>query len=104
MNQSRVRVLLVGAKGRMGKTIVDLAKSEPNIEIVAACDLGDAIAPAMKNSDVAIDFSHPNAIEEICRVAIEHRQPLIIGTTGHSTEQRQLIEKTARSVPLVFAS
>lgn len=99
-----VRVLLVGAAGRMGKTIVDLAKNDPKIDIVAQCDVGDAIEPAMKNSDVAIDFSHPDAIEEICRAALQHRQPLVIGTTGHSAGQRSAIEKAAKSLPIVFAS
>ena len=101
---NRVRVLLVGAKGRMGRTIVDLAKEEPNIEIAAECDLGDAITPAMEDVDVTIDFSQPGAIEEICSAATEHRHPLVIGTTGHSAEQRELIRTTARSVPVVFAS
>ena len=99
-----VRVLLVGAAGRMGKTIVDLARSDPKIDIVAQCDLGDAIAPAMKKSDVAIDFSHPAAIEGICHAALQYRQPLVIGTTGHSEEQRSAIEKAAKSLPIVFAS
>jgi len=99
-----VRVLLVGAAGRMGKTIVDLARNDPKIDIVSQCDLGDAIEPAMKKSDVAIDFSHPDAIEEICRVALQYRQPLVIGTTGHSAERRSVIEKTAESLPVVFAS
>ena len=99
-----VRVLLVGAAGRMGQTIVELAKKEPNIDIVAQCDLGDAIESAMKNCDVAIDFSHADAIEGICRAALRHRQSLVIGTTGHSAAQQQLIEKTARSLPIVFAS
>jgi len=99
-----VRVLLVGAAGRMGQAIVELAKKEPNIDIVAQCDLGDAIESAMKNCDVAIDFSHADAIEGICRAALRHRQSLVIGTTGHSAAQQQLIEKTARSLPIVFAS
>jgi 4-hydroxy-tetrahydrodipicolinate reductase len=99
-----VRVLLIGAKGRMGRTIVDLAQGEPNIDIVAQCDLGDAIAPAMQKADVTIDFSHADAIEETCGAAAEHRQPLVIGTTGHSPAQRELIEKTAQSVPIIFAS
>ena len=33
-----------------------------------------------------------------------HGKPLVIGTTGHSQEQRTIIEETARSVPVVFAS
>jgi 4-hydroxy-tetrahydrodipicolinate reductase len=99
-----VRVLLVGAAGRMGQTIVKLAKSEPNIDIVAQCDCGDAIEPAMKKCDVVIDFSHADAIEGICRAALPHRQPLVIGTTGHSPEQRRVIEKAAESLSIVFAS
>jgi 4-hydroxy-tetrahydrodipicolinate reductase len=102
--KSRVRVALIGARGRMGQTILDLAASDPKIDIVAQCDLGDAIDAAMKDCDVAIDFSNASSIEEVCRVASQHRKALVIGTTGHSTEQRQLIEKTAKSLPIVFAS
>jgi 4-hydroxy-tetrahydrodipicolinate reductase len=104
MKESRVRVLLVGSAGRMGKVIVDLAKREPNIEIAAQCDLGDDVAAAMQNCDVAIDFSQPGAVEEICRAALQGRHPLVIGTTGHSPEQRRIIEETAKSLPIVFAS
>ena len=104
MKNSRVRVLVIGAAGRMGKTISDLASGDPKIDIVARCDLGDLIEPPMKNCDVAIDFSHADAITEICRAALQHRKPLIIGTTGHSKEQHRLIEETARSLPIVFAS
>ena len=100
----RVRVLLIGAKGRMGQTIIELAKNDPKIDIVAQCDLGDAIEPAMKGCDVAIDFSNAGAIVEVCSAAVKHRKALVIGTTGHSPEQRQLIEKTAKSLPMVFAS
>jgi 4-hydroxy-tetrahydrodipicolinate reductase len=99
-----VRVALIGARGRMGQTIADLAKDDPKIDIMAQCDLGDAIEPAIKDCDLAIDFSHVGAIEEICAVAVQHRKALVIGTTGHSPEQRRLIEKTAGSLPIVFAS
>lgn len=104
MKRSPVRVLLIGAAGRMGKTVADLASEDPEIDIVARCDLGDPIEPAMKNCDVATDFSHADAIDEICRAASRHNKPLVIGTTGHSREQRQTIEEAARSVPIVFAS
>lgn len=99
-----VRVLLVGAAGRMGKTIADLAKTDPHIEIAAQCDLGDALDPAMGNCDVAIDFSHADAIDGICQAALQNRKPLVIGTTGHTAERRRTIEKTAQSLPIVFAS
>jgi 4-hydroxy-tetrahydrodipicolinate reductase len=104
MKNSRVRVLLIGAEGRMGKTINDLANGDSEIDLVGQCDLGDPIELAMKNCDVAIDFSNADAIREICAAASQHRKPLVIGTTGHSQEQRGLIEETSRSLPIVFAS
>jgi len=104
MKSSPLRVLLIGAAGRMGKTISDLAKNYPKIDIIARCDLGDPIEPAMRNCDVAIDFSHAGATTETCRAALQHRKPLVVGTTGHSTEQRSTIEETAQSLPIVFAS
>src|SRR5438445_7807352 len=104
MKQTQVRVALNGSRGRMGQIILNLAKNDPKIDIVAECDLGDEIEAAMKQCDVAIDFSNANAIEEICRVASQHQKALVIGTTGHSPEQRQLIETNAKSLPIVFAS
>jgi 4-hydroxy-tetrahydrodipicolinate reductase len=104
MKVSPVRVLLIGAAGRMGKTISDLASGDPKIDITERCDLGDPIEPAMKNCDVAIDFSHVDATTEICAAAVRRGKPLVIGTTGHSGEQRRIIEDTARSLAVVFAS
>jgi 4-hydroxy-tetrahydrodipicolinate reductase len=102
--KSRVRVALIGARGRMGQTILELAKNDAKIDIVAQCDIGDAIDSAFRDCEVAIDFSNANAIDEVCRTASKNRKALVVGTTGHSPGQRQLIEKTAKSLPIVFAS
>ena len=99
-----VRVTLIGARGRMGQTILNLAKNDPKIDIVEQCDIGDAIDAAFKDCEVAIDFSNASSIDEVCRAASQNRKALVIGTTGHSPEQRQLIEKSAKSLPIVFAS
>ena len=104
MKESPVRVMLIGAAGRMGKTVRELAQNDPEIQIAAQCDLGDSIEPAMENCDVAIDFSQADSIDEICRAASQHGKSLVIGTTGHSQQQRKTIEETARSIPIVLAS
>jgi 4-hydroxy-tetrahydrodipicolinate reductase len=104
MKELPARVLLIGAIGRMGKTISDLADGDAKIEIIARCDLGDSIESGMQKCDVAIDFSQADAITEICRVGLKHHKPLVIGTTGQSKEQRRIIEETAQSVPIVLAS
>jgi len=104
MKNSPVRVMLIGAVGRMGETVRELAQNDPEIQIAALCDLGDPIEPAMRNCDVAIDFSQADSVDEICRAALQHGKSLVIGTTGHSQQQRKTIEETAHSVPIVLAS
>jgi 4-hydroxy-tetrahydrodipicolinate reductase len=99
-----VRVLLVGSAGRMGQTIVEVAKGDAKIDIVALCDQGDPLEPAISHADVVVDFSHASSISEICRAAAKHRQPLVVGTTGHSEEQRQAMKKCAESTAIVLAS
>jgi 4-hydroxy-tetrahydrodipicolinate reductase len=84
--------------------VLDLAHSDREIEIAARCDLGDSIEPAMKNCDVAIDFSQADSIDEICRAALQHGKSLVIGTTGHSQQQCKTMEEAAHLVPIVLAS
>src|SRR5258708_29708673 len=104
MKNSPVRIILIGAAGRMGKTMLDLARSDREIEIAARSDLGDPIEPAMKNCDVAIDFSQADSIDEVCRAASQHAKSRVIGATDHSQQQRKAIEETSHSVPIVLAS
>ena len=98
---TKLRIALVGAAGRMGQAIADVAASE-NAEIVAKSDLGDEIALA--GAEVLIDFSHPDASRSICDSAIKSKVPLVMGTTGHSTKQRDEIAAAAKQIAVVFAS
>ncbi len=98
---TRLRIALVGAAGRMGQAVLGVAESE-GVEVVARTDLGDKIALA--DADVLIDFSHPDASHSICDAAIKSKIPLVIGTTGHSTKQRDEIAVVAKQIAVVFAS
>lgn len=97
-----LRVLLLGAKGRMGEAI---AAAAPKIdaEITAALDLGDDIAAHVGDCDVVIDFSHPNASEALSRACLAAKKPAVIGTTGHSKEERAAIEALVLYVPVVLS-
>jgi 4-hydroxy-tetrahydrodipicolinate reductase len=97
-----VRVLLVGAKGRMGQAITAAAEAA-NVIIIAGLDQGDDLAKEIGACDVVVDFSHPSATDEICRVCLGAGKPLVIGTTGHSNEERALLERTSKSLPVVFS-
>jgi len=102
--KAALRILLVGAKGRMGHAITAAAKKETGIVISASCDQGDDLESMLNGCDVVIDFSQPDAIKEICRGCLEHKKPIVIGTTGHSVDQIAIIKGTATSLPVVFAS
>src|SRR2546423_1537378 len=96
-----LRIALVGAAGRMGQTIIALAASE-NIEVFAKYDVGDRIT--VNKANVMIDFSSAAATEQICAEATKSRVPLVIGTTGHSAEQRRMIEVAAQQIPILLSS
>jgi 4-hydroxy-tetrahydrodipicolinate reductase len=100
--KTAVRVLLLGAKGRMGQAIA-AAAPKLDVEITAALDLGDDIAKNIGACDAVIDFSHPNASGELARACREAKKPAVIGTTGHSKEERAAIEELALSVPVVLS-
>jgi 4-hydroxy-tetrahydrodipicolinate reductase len=97
-----VRVLLLGGKGRMGQAIANAAGKAEG-DLIAALDLGDDIDSNISKCDVVIDFSHPSATETLCRACANARKAAIIGTTGHSNEERGLIEQLAKSVPVVLS-
>ena len=99
-----IRIALVGAKGRMGQTIIKTAASTEGVEIASALDLGDNLAEGIKQADVIIDFSSPAITAEIARHAIDYQKPLVIGTTGHREEEkRALVQQITRFIPLVWA-
>ena len=97
-----VRVLLVGAKGRMGQAIAAAAEAAGAV-ITAGLDQGDDLSKDIGACDVVVDFSHSSATNEICLVCLDAGKPLVVGTTGHSSEQRALLEKTSRSLPVVLS-
>jgi 4-hydroxy-tetrahydrodipicolinate reductase len=98
----RVRVLLVGAKGRMGQAIAAAAEAADAV-IVAGLDQGDDLTKEIDACEVVVDFSHPSATGDICRVCLGAGKPLVVGTTGHSIEERALLERTSKALPVVLS-
>jgi 4-hydroxy-tetrahydrodipicolinate reductase len=97
-----LRVLLLGAKGRMGQAIA-AAAIKTDVEIIAGLDLGDDVTKHIGACDVVIDFSNPSATDALGRACRDAKKPVVIGTTGHSEKERRLIEEMAKSVPVVFS-
>jgi 4-hydroxy-tetrahydrodipicolinate reductase len=98
-----LRLLINGAKGRMGQMLVACAKDDPNLEVAAAIDAGDDFAGAVPNCDAIIDFTHHSTIELVLARCVEHNKTLVIGTTGHTDAQVACIRHASGQIPIVFA-
>ncbi|MEP6822769.1 MAG: 4-hydroxy-tetrahydrodipicolinate reductase [Chthoniobacterales bacterium] len=99
-----LRIVLVGAAGRMGKAIAQAAATDKAFTISASLNRGDAVAPSLEDSDVVIDFSHADSTEDVCAACVGAGKPLVIGTTGHSKAQVALIYDAAKTIPVVLAA
>jgi 4-hydroxy-tetrahydrodipicolinate reductase len=121
-----LRIGVAGAAGRMGRMIVaevvraqdavlsgvTVAENDPN----RGLDVGDVAGIGRQNlilrhnpvemfeeSDVVIDFTTPTASLEHCLLAHRYNTALVIGTTGFSDKQREMLANHARAVPIIGA-
>lgn len=98
-----LNILLNGARGRMGLAISEVAP-EQDAHIACACDAGDDPAAGIGNCQVVIDFSFHEVTPVIAELAAANQIPLVIGTTGHSPEERQAtLTATEGKIPVVWA-
>lgn len=98
-----LEILLNGAKGRMGLAIAACA-ADNDARIAAACDAGDDPAAAIEGCGAVIDFSFHEVTPEIAALAAQHGLPLVIGTTGHTAEERQaILDAVEGKIPVVWA-
>ena len=79
-----VRVIICGAKGRMGQALIAGAKADAELRLVGEIDAGDDLSKLIGDCDVIVDFSVRGATAGIAELAGQHRKALVIGTTGHS--------------------
>jgi 4-hydroxy-tetrahydrodipicolinate reductase len=97
-----IKVLLNGSRGRMGQAIA-AAAAETGVTLCATLDAGDAVTDHIGACDVIIDFSSHRATEALLELALAHKKPIVIGTTGHSAEEKTRLLGLARQVPCVWA-
>ena len=120
-------IIMCGAAGRMGVTILRCAAEDPEFEIAGGVEAGDSPAigrtvgeligkpeidaPIVGNfadlappgGAVAIDFSLPEGLVSQVRWSVERGIPSVIGTTGVGDAERAEIEKASGRIPVVFA-
>ncbi len=93
---SNIRVLVTGAKGRMGSEVVHAVTTAEGMEVVGTVDEGDDLAAAITSTQptAMVDFTIPEAVMGNIRIALAAKVVPLVGTTGISPadleEVRQL--------------
>ena len=120
-----LKVVIAGCSGRMGHVLLECVFADTDLVLHGALDradnpqlgrdageqLGkvsgvkvtDNIDDALKNADVLVDFTRPEASMLYLAACQKHQVKMIIGTTGFSAEEKQVIEAAAKNVAIVFA-
>ncbi|RMW09798.1 4-hydroxy-tetrahydrodipicolinate reductase [Pseudomonas coronafaciens pv. porri] len=125
--QSMRRIAVVGAAGRMGKTLIEAVQQAPGAGLTAAVDRPDStlvgadagelaalgrigvplsgdLAKVADEFDVLIDFTHPSVTLKNLAFCRKAGKAMIIGTTGFSAEEKQRLAEAGKDIPIVFAA
>ena len=86
-------IFVNGLSGKMGIAIKDIVLGDPDFEIVKT----------VSDSDIVIDFSRPESTIPLVEKAKEHKKPIIIGTTGFSENELELIEEASKEIPIMLS-
>ena len=123
MSDSRTKLAISGAAGRMGKRLIDLGSQDEFFQIVAAIEASDhrdlgsdaGLAAGIGEMglvfsdqypaevDVVIDFSHPAGAAAAVDYCVEHRKPLVMATTGLHESTIEKIKQAGHQIGVVWA-
>lgn len=98
------KIIINGAKGRMGQALLSCAARVPEIEVIGAVDQGDDLSAVLPQADVVIEFSFHAVTPSVAELCARHRKAIVIGTTGHSAEEKAKILALGNRIPLVMAT
>ncbi|MFP6850137.1 MAG: 4-hydroxy-tetrahydrodipicolinate reductase [Pseudomonas sp.] len=121
------RIAVMGAAGRMGKTLIEAVQLADGAQLQAAVDRADSslvgadvgelvaqgkmgvslsgdLAAVLDQFDVLIDFTHPSVTLRNLEVCRQAGKAMVIGTTGFSSEEKQLLVDAGKQIPIVFAA
>lgn len=123
---NQVKIGILGAGGRMGRILIQAviqaeqilaaAVERPDSSLIGA-DAGElagvgtlgvkvvgSLTDVVKQCDVVIDFTSPSATEQHLNICREAGVAMVIGTTGFNDAQKQLLQETAKHIPIVYAA
>ena len=120
-----LNITIAGASGRMGRALIESIIGAPEVRLHSALEraggpfvgkdageligvpcgitITDNIPAALEGSDVLIDFTRPEATLHHMELCMKAGVNLVIGTTGFTAEQKQLISDATGEIAIVFA-
>jgi 4-hydroxy-tetrahydrodipicolinate reductase len=98
------KIIITGSKGRMGQALLNCAARIPELEVVGTIDQGDDLSAVIGKCDAVIDFSFHNATLDVAELCAKHKKAIVIGTTGHSAEEKAKIVALKAQIPMVIAT
>ena len=111
----KIKLSVTGCLGRMGKQIIKSSESSKNFKVVSITEnrivnkkiyglrpqLNSGFA--FKNANIIIDFTVPKCTLEVLKIATKLKKRVVIGTTGFSKKEENLIKKYSKKIPILKA-
>ena len=111
----KINLAITGCLGRMGQQLIKSAKQTKNFKLVSVTENRiikkkiSGLRPqlnsetAFKNVNIIIDFTVPKCTLEVLKIATKLKKRVVIGTTGFSKKEEDLIKKYAKKIPILKA-
>ena len=111
----KINLAISGCLGRMGQQLIISTKSNKSFKLVTLTEnkiINKKIAgikpdlntaQAFKKTDVIIDFTVPKCTLEILKIASKMKKRMVIGTTGFTQKEENLIKKYSKKIPILKA-
>ena len=107
----KINITITGALGKMGKILIKRISKNKYLKLFSLTDIKSEKnihgiktqknnLEAFKNTDVIIDFSRPKASLEILHYAKKLKKKVVIGTTGFTKQQNNLIKKYSKKIAI----
>jgi 4-hydroxy-tetrahydrodipicolinate reductase len=91
---SKIKVGVLGAKGRMGATVCEAIAASSDCELVAALDLNDDLSGLVTSgAEVVVDFTTPNSVANNLKFLAANDIHAVVGTTGFDADKLAAVEK-----------